>query len=754
MDNLTRVRSSCLLVLIVFLMVLSGNPAAQQQQSGAAQLRAAVDRETIDGDVRAAIKAYEAVAKQFAHSDRTIAARALLHLAQAQRKLGNAEAERVYRELLREYPEQADVVAAARSELATLRPTAVERVGGSVCTNCVGPYEHSFTMSPDGRWFGYTDAENNLMARNLETGEVTRLVAVPTDPAVRERFRARRAVWSRDGRNLAFFYRDVPASSPARGYLKVLSLGSNAEPRTLVDNPDFIYVNPAAWSPDGKAILVEIQRRDFTWQLAWVSAQTGAITQLRSLHWDFNEFRNGPELSPDGRYIAYATFVAAVEPPAPGRTMTRITIPEARTIHVLSADGSRDVIVARTERGWPVGEVGPLSGPSPIWNADGSAVLFVSQRDSSGVKDLWTAEVRDGAPIGTPRVLKTSLATEVQLVGTTHSGELYYVQPASQSTRIFVSGGSGESAEMLATNVGFTGWWPSWSPDGRRLAWNLRGTGTKLAVFSSDTGEVQELSEPQGWIASSPVWPADGKAIFAAMRSATTGRGVAVVKFDLAAKETSTIGTYQPREGETWPSQFAITPNGKMLVMTATAQDRRGSLMAVDLQSGNRDVMQPDLSSLFETKAGDDGNVALVFKVGWHPRPLFGVATATDGRIALIKRTDGGAVLATLSPDGKDDAVLYGPVPVRSRENAPVSPLGEPKWLTDGGVAFGVQQEDFSWKLMRVGRDGRAEPLGTAAHPLSLPADTQAFDISPDGKRVAYQRPVTFSGELSVLVLR
>ena len=44
---------------------------------------------------------------------------------------------------------------------------------------------------------------------------------------------------------------------------------------TLVDNPEFEYVLPTAWSADGKSILVMIERRDLTWQLAWVSASTG-----------------------------------------------------------------------------------------------------------------------------------------------------------------------------------------------------------------------------------------------------------------------------------------------------------------------------------------------------------------------------------------------------------------------------------------------------------------------------------------------
>ena len=159
-----------------------------------------------------------------------------------------------------------------------------------------------------------------------------------------------------------------------RAQLRVLTMGSPAEPRTLVDNPDFVYVFPAGWSPDGLAILVMLQRRDFTWQLGWVSATTGAVTVLRSLDWQFNEFRNGPELSPDGRFIVYATFTGPRRSPGPNEAPTSPNGGPGRSIHILAADGSRDGIVAAAVSGFT----------SPVWTSGGSRILFLSERDGSG----------------------------------------------------------------------------------------------------------------------------------------------------------------------------------------------------------------------------------------------------------------------------------------------------------------------------------------------------------------------------------
>ena len=409
---------------------------------------------------------------------------------------------------------------------------------------------------------------------------------------------------------------------------------------------------------------------------------------------------------------------------------------------------SRDAVVARSERGWP----------SPIWKADGSAVLFVSQRDSSAIHDLWGADVREGTPVGTPRLLKASVGTDVQLVGHRRSGALYYVQPASQATRIFVTnaGGGPESAANLDAGLGFTGAFPSWSPDGTQLAWQTWGAaGTKLAVFSEKTGEVKSFPLPRGAWVGSPMWESDGSAVLVAMRDRATPRGIAVVKVDLPTAEVRAVGTYAPRENETWIPQFALAPNGDMLVMSTANQKQHQSLIAIDLPTGDRKVVLAQLETVRRANAIEENPVAFVTTIAWHPAPVFGVSVAADGRLAVISAADGATSLTLFTSDGKAPAVLYGPLRLRSWEQALVSPFGDPKWLGGtAGIAVGIQKDDFSWTLIRISNDGRVEPLGSPGHPLSLPADTLAFDIASDGKRVAYQRTVTFSGELAVLDLR
>src|SRR5262245_46810289 len=157
-------------------ILLSGGAAASAQQPDAAPvlLRRAIDREVIDGDIHGAIQEYRAIADQYKRTDRATAAEALMRLADAHQRLGNDKARSIYDEIIRDYGDRPDVVTAARSKRAALRSPGPPRVGGPVCTGCVGPYVHSFTMSTDGRWLGYTAANNDLMIRDLETGGVKR----------------------------------------------------------------------------------------------------------------------------------------------------------------------------------------------------------------------------------------------------------------------------------------------------------------------------------------------------------------------------------------------------------------------------------------------------------------------------------------------------------------------------------------------------------------------------------------------------
>ena len=68
---------------------------AQQSQSvkDEVALRAAMERETVRGDLKGAIEQYKKLAQS---KDRALAARALVRMAESYQKLGDGEAQKVY----------------------------------------------------------------------------------------------------------------------------------------------------------------------------------------------------------------------------------------------------------------------------------------------------------------------------------------------------------------------------------------------------------------------------------------------------------------------------------------------------------------------------------------------------------------------------------------------------------------------------------------------------------------------------------
>ena len=86
-DRRTRIATALVAVLLAIPVV---TPA---QGGGEVALRAAMETETVKGDLRAAIEQYKQIA---AGRDRALAAKALLRMAECYQKLGDSEARAVY----------------------------------------------------------------------------------------------------------------------------------------------------------------------------------------------------------------------------------------------------------------------------------------------------------------------------------------------------------------------------------------------------------------------------------------------------------------------------------------------------------------------------------------------------------------------------------------------------------------------------------------------------------------------------------
>src|SRR5262245_63903797 len=186
--------------ILCALMLLVASTAAQRTDSAQARLRAAADAATVEGDLRKAITQYQSIVDAYP-ADRPVVAMALVGMAEAYQKLGNAEAEKLYERLVRDYADQAEAVAIARTRLDdrnAARPVAGDR---AVFT---GPTVNGFgTVTSDGRFMTYVDDETGQVTlRDLRNG-TDRPLTSGTRAAIGRDANPLTAI-SRDGRQVAF----------------------------------------------------------------------------------------------------------------------------------------------------------------------------------------------------------------------------------------------------------------------------------------------------------------------------------------------------------------------------------------------------------------------------------------------------------------------------------------------------------------------------------------------------------------------
>ena len=168
-------RIAVLLVCGVSLWRLNTAHAAQSSVAAAKTLyQQAVHEEDATGNLKAAIALHERVLS--AKPDRALAAQTLIHMAECYQKLGDKESQKVYERIARDFEDQKDAAAEARSRLAALRspatPQAVQaarRIWMNAGTTVTPP-------SADGRYLAFYDNDTGDVAvRDLKEGTKRRI---------------------------------------------------------------------------------------------------------------------------------------------------------------------------------------------------------------------------------------------------------------------------------------------------------------------------------------------------------------------------------------------------------------------------------------------------------------------------------------------------------------------------------------------------------------------------------------------------
>jgi len=563
--------SSVMVSLLVAPIVLS-------QRASRAELRfqEAHRKETIDGDLKSAIVLYRKAIGE-AGSDRLIAAQALVRMGECYEKLGDTEARKAYERVVRDYGDQKDLAEAARTRLSALeRAGGLSRPAGITLRKvwAIGYGGLQGSPSPDGRYHSFTDWKTgDLALRDLITGLNRRLTNNGTSEDYDEW--AESSVISGDGGQIAYAW----CINENHYELRVIGI-DGSHPRTVYRDKEFCYyIAPHQWTADGKQILAALMRNKEECQFALIPIEGGPVRLLKTQApgpWH-------PSLSPDGRFLVYG----GLDKPN-GRESDIFLVP---------LEGGPEVPLIQS----------PAENICPIWMPTGNKVLFISDR--TGTRGFWTIDVVEGKPQGMPQLLKDGVGIvggAVRPNGFTRRGDFFFSTSTGISdvyvTELDLAGGKmlrqpvSVAPRFVGSNVA-----PSWSPDGRRLAYYRLGDAyaqkpPTLTIQSVETGEAKDIPVKLKLYPFRIIWHPSGKSLFVTTFDTPEQGPLTNYLVDLQTGDHRLVRSHPlpvPGAGD-------ISPDGKtVFFFTGGELKLRGGIISCDIENGKeREVAKiPDLAA-------------------------------------------------------------------------------------------------------------------------------------------------------------
>jgi TolB protein len=196
-----------------------------------------------------------------------------------------------------------------------------------------------------------------------------------------------------------------------------------------------------------------------------------------------------PQFSPDGRYLAFVSFRSGVP---------NIIVHSSGGAYVGGTNFNSTTSSPSISPG------GQLAFSSAISN-DGSMEIYVSNLDGSGLR----------------RLTKTSKAVNISPRWNPRTGrEIAFISDRGGSPQVYVMDASGANQRPLIARAGHADS-PSWSPDGRYIAFTYGGAGS-YQIFVADVASGQLLQVTSSGRNESPTWSPDSRHL--AFQSNRTGR--------------------------------------------------------------------------------------------------------------------------------------------------------------------------------------------------------------------------------------
>jgi serine/threonine protein kinase len=225
-------------------------------------------------------------------------------------------------------------------------------------------------FSPDGNQVLFTNSNNTSIGHNLWVYDLARGIKTPVTAGDKVTSNSD-AVWSRDGRQIAF-----TQYGPGKYSIHVKNADGSGPEQTVM-NDDIIPIWPRDWSSDQKYLAL-VSGTSFLYnKVEFLDIQGGPAKPFVAPSIGLGEGNRNPRFSPDGKWVAYSSNES-------GQSQVMVT----------SFSG--------TTGRWQVSTDG---GASPAWRGDGGELFYISPSPDSWVISVEVAKQGDGLNFGKPQKL-------------------------------------------------------------------------------------------------------------------------------------------------------------------------------------------------------------------------------------------------------------------------------------------------------------------------------------------------------------
>ncbi len=364
-------------------------------------------------------------------------------------------------------------------------PTSVRNAAFTQLTDQPGP-ESVPSLSPDGKSFAYSSQVSGNWDIYLQRVGGRNPINLTKDSMADDTYPA----FSPDGERIAF--------RSERDGGGIYLVGATGESVTRLS--DFGY--GPSWSPDGKFILVGTEKvpqpsARFTISQLWsINIESGTRQMISA--GDVLQ----PNFSPNQQRIAYWSRASKA-----GQRESIWTIPAA---------GGEAVPVT----------TGAATDFNPVWSPDGNYLYFSSDR--GGSMNIWRVRIDEqtGAILEEPEAVTTSgTATSALQLSISRDGRrlAYIAQDDIKNLKKIAfepSTGKVLGEPVAITRGSMQLWFPEASPDGEWLAASSRGRQRHVYILRTDGTDLRNLTDDDHRHDGGPRWSPDGKRIaFTSRRS-------------------------------------------------------------------------------------------------------------------------------------------------------------------------------------------------------------------------------------------